>query len=179
MPRSLSWLLVVLLLAIAVVAFLWTSQHAHSYYYPDVPGSLLGDTDFPVIREFERTGRYEMSCDATLDDVLFKVVEKETGAAVEVHEFNFLTRLCHTAEYHGYGFSIEKPGLYELSSSPLPVGTEVHFGFVDTPAIARWTYIGMLLGSSLAGLAFLLLYRLTVVNQPAQPAEDLPPPPVE
>ncbi len=179
MPRSLSWLLVVLLLAIAVVAVLWTSQRAHRYYYSDIPGDVFAGTDFPLDRDFQRTGRYEMSCDATLDDVIFKVVEKETGAVVAVHEFNFLTRLWHTSAYRGYGFSIEKPGLYELSSSSLSAGTEVHFGFVDTPAIARWTWIGMLLGSSLAGLAFLLLYRLMVVSLPAQQTGDLSPPPVE
>ncbi|MEC9003935.1 MAG: hypothetical protein VX644_11215 [Planctomycetota bacterium] len=176
MPRSLSWLLVVLLLAIAGVVGLWTSQRAHRYYYPDIPSELYTGTDFPLDREFERTGRYEISCDAALDDVIFKVVAEKTGAAVEVHEFNFWTRLCHTSEYRGYGFSIEQPGLYELTASSLPAGTEVHFGFVDTPAIARWMYIGILLGSSLAGLAFLLLYGLMIGSLPAQ---DLTPPPVE
>lgn len=179
MPRSLSWLLAVLLVAIAFVAVLWTSQRAHSYYYSDIPSDVFVGTDFPLDRDFQRTGRYEMSCDSALDDVLFKVVEKETGAAVEVHEFNLLTRLWHTAEYRGYGFAIEKPGVYELSSSSLPADTQVHFGFVDTPAIARWTWIGMLLVSSLIGLAILLLYRLMVVSLPAQPAGDLPAPPVE
>jgi|GEM_PF-6414373 hypothetical protein len=179
MPRSLSWLLVVLLLAIAVVAVLWTSQRAHRYYYPDIASEVFAGTDFPLDRDFQRTGRYEISCDAALDDVVFKVIEKKTGAAVEVHEFNFLTRLWHTNAYRGYGFSIEQPGRYELSSSSLPAGTEVHFGFVDTPAIARWTWIGMLLGSSLAGLAFLMLYRLMVVSLPSQPSQDLTPPPVE
>ena len=176
MPRSLSWLLMVLLLAIAVVAVLWTSQRAHRYYYPGIPSEVYTGTDFPLDREFERTGRYEISCDAALDDVIFKVVEEKTGTAVEVYEFNFWTRLCHTSAYRGYGFSIEQPGLYELSSSSLPAETEVHFGFVDTPAIARWTYIGILLGSSLVGLAFLLFYRLMIAGLPAQ---DLPPPPVE
>ena len=176
MPRSLSWLLMVLLLAIAVVAVLWTSQRAHRYYYPGIPSEVYTGTDFPLDREFERTGRYEISCDAALDDVIFKVVEEKTGTAVEVQEFNFCTRLCHTSAYRGYGFSIEQPGLYELSSSSLPAETEVHFGFVDTPAIARWTYIGILLGSSLVGLAFLLFYRLMIASLPAQ---DLPPPPVE
>jgi len=179
MPRSLSWLLVVLLLAIAVVVGLWTSQRAHRYYYPDIPGEVFTGTDFPQDRELPRTGRYEISCAAALDDVVFKVTEKKTGTTVEVHEFNFWTRLCHTSEYRGYGFSIEQPGLYELTSSSLPAGTEVHFGFVDTPAIARWMYIGILFGSSLAGLAFLLLYRLMVVSLPPQPAQDLAPPPVE
>lgn len=176
MPRSLSWLLVVLLLAIAFVAVLWTSQRAHRYYYPGIPSEVYTGTDFPLDREFERTGRYEISCDAALGDVIFKVVEEKTGTAVEVHKFNFWTRLCHTSAYRGYGFFIEQPGRYELSSSLLPAETEVHFGFVDTPAIARWTYIGILLGSSLVGLAFLLLYRLMMTSLPAQ---DLTPPPVE
>ena len=173
MPRSLAWLIMVLLLAMAPLTILWTSQRAHRYYYPAIPGAVFTAMEFPVIREFERTGRYELSCDATHADVAFKVVAKEAGTGIPVRGFNFLTRLCHGSESQGYGFVIEEPGAYELSASSLSPGTEVHFGFVNTPAMARWTWIGILAGSCQIGLAIMLLRRLMFTRLPNEGIQDL------
>ena len=94
MSKGMMWLLMVVLLTVGVYVSIWTSDRAHQYYYPEIPGSLFQDSSETFT--FNRTGRYEITMPSELGDLTCHVVEKETGAEVSVHEFSMLSKVVQT-----------------------------------------------------------------------------------
>lgn len=170
-PQSRNRLRVVValaLMAVSVVVMVATSKKAHEFYYPNV---RFHEVVTSPVSSFttDRAGRYEINHDHTLGDLSFKLVEKETGTAVAVHEFGFVEFLANTAGRNGYAFEIEKTGTYELSTQPWPAGAELSVGFCNTRAIAGWTLAGLLFGGMFVGLAFVLLFTSNKTS-PGQPS---------
>jgi hypothetical protein len=178
--RSSRLLLALLLVPLAAgIAFgVWMSVKAHEYYYPGelhlgFGGAQALDATFKV----EKPGRYELSCRDDLGDLKFAVVSIDNGTPIPLERFGVLTQIFHTSGRRGYSFQIDSPGVYQLSSGPLPTGAAVSLGYTDTEAIARWSLGGMLVAAVCLGLTLLLVVKMIVRPKEAgAPRTEVPKP---
>ena len=104
-PSPLPGVILLVLLVIGSVVGIWmATTKAHEYYYPGVPGVVVGAAKSTFTAE--RSGRYEISHKDDLGALTFDVVSEKTGAAIPVAEFGVVARIAHTSGWRGYAFHV-------------------------------------------------------------------------
>jgi len=179
--KRFSRLLLALLLAPlagGVVFGFWMTVKAHEYYYPgELHLRFAGGQALDATFKVEKPGRYELSCRDDLGDLKFDVVSIDKGTPIPLERFGVLTQVAHTTGRRGHSFQIDSPGVYRLTSGPLPAGAAVSLGYTDTEAIARWSLGGMLVAAVCIALMILLVGMTNArTKEAAGPPTEVPKP---